>query len=117
MSSLTYSAIPGGGSPGQLFLNYTYVDHGMSPYTVLDTDAFLGCDTSTGTITILLPDSPTSGETYFIKDIAGQAFTSNITVTTVGGTDTIDGLTSQTMNTAFQCLDVLYNGSGQYLTF
>ena len=117
MSSLTYSTLSGGGSSGQLFLNYTYVDHGMSPYTVQATDAFLGCDTSTGTITILLPDAPTTGETYFIKDISGLAITNNITVTTVGGTDTIDALTSQTMNSAFECLDVLYNGSGQYLTF
>ena len=90
---------------------YTSVNHAASPYTALSTDNFISCDTSTGTITIKLPNAPVSSKVYTIKDRAGNAATSNITITTVGGIDTIDGSTTYTINTNFEAINVIFNGT------
>lgn len=104
------------GGSGILVLNYTFVDHSESPYTVLSTDSFIGVDSAAGTVTILLPNAPATGRVYIIKDIFGTAYAHNITLTTVGGTVQIDSLTSFTMNTAFESVQLLFNGT-EYLIF
>lgn len=121
-----YNITPTGGLPtefvvinadGQLgttassaLLTYTSVDNASSPYTVLAPDEFISVDASAGVVTILLPNSTTQGRVVVIKDRLGQAGTFNITVSTVGGSVTIDGSTSFVMNTAYQSIDVLFNG-------
>lgn len=104
------------GATGILILNYTYVDFAMSPYTTISTDSFIGVDSLGGAITILLPDAPTTGRVYVVKDIGGIADINNITISTVGGSVAIDGLTTSVMNTEFQSVQLLFNGT-EYLLF
>lgn len=105
--------ITGAGS-GTVTLNYTAVS--SSPYVVQATDDFLGVDTSTIAITIQLPDAPATGRTYVVKDATGNAITHNMTVTTVGGAVLIDGATSVIMNTNYESLQFLFNGTA-YLIY
>lgn len=94
-----------------IIAGYTAVNHAASPYIVLSTDYYLGCDVTAGVITINLPNAPTTSRTFVIKDRVGLAATSNITVTTVGGAVTIDGATSFVMNTAYQAIDLIFDGT------
>jgi hypothetical protein len=89
----------------------TPVTHGASPYTVLTTDQFLSCATSGGVITLLLPNAPVTGQVWTVKDASGAAATSNITVTTVGGAVTIDGVTSYVLNVNYQSISVIFDGA------
>jgi len=50
-------------------------------------------------------------QVFIIKDRTGSAAANNITVTTVGGAVNIDGATSFVMNTAYQSIQVIGNGS------
>jgi hypothetical protein len=103
----SFQAIPAA-SP---VLPVTYVNFAASPYTVLSGDVYLQVDVTGGPITINLPDSPATGRYYTIKDSVGLAATSNITVTTVSGTDTIDGVTSFVMNTGYQSINVIFDSA------
>ena len=96
-------------SSGVLPLAYTNVN--SSPYTVLTTDDYLSVDCSGGAITVRLPNAATSGKTFVVKDRTGSAATNNITVTTVGGAINIDGATTFVMNTAYQAISLIGNGS------
>jgi hypothetical protein len=98
-------------SGGASVLAITSVNHAASPYTVLPADQYLSCQTSTGTITILLPNAPTTGRVIHIKDSNGAAATSNISVTTVGGAVTIDGGTTFTMSNNYASIDVIFTGA------
>jgi hypothetical protein len=94
---------------GTTTLTYTLVN--TSPYVVLSTDEFLGVDCSGGAIQINLPNAPSTGRTYTIKDITGSAGTHNITVTTVGGAINIDAAVTYVMNNNYQSVNVLFNGT------
>lgn len=96
---------------GAVTYNYTSVNHAASPYTVLSTDYYIGADVTAGVISILLPNAPTTGRAFVVKDKAGLAATSNITVTTVGGAVNIDGATSFVMNTAYEAISLIFNGA------
>jgi hypothetical protein len=96
---------------GASILSITSVAHGASPYTVLSTDEFLACQSSGGVITIKLPNAPTTGRVIYIKDSTGAAATSNISVTTVGGTVTIDGQTTYTVSTNYESISVIFDGT------
>lgn len=89
--------------------NYTNVN--TSPYIVLVTDEYLSVDSSGGPISILLPNAATLTQVFTIKDRTGSAATNNITVTTVGGLVNIDGSSTFVMNTAYQAINVIGNGS------
>lgn len=104
------------GGGGILILNYTAVNNAMSPYTTISTDSFIGADTATGAITILLPNAPATGRVYIVKDVGGIADINNITISTVGGSVDIDGFTTSVMNTEFQAVQLLFNGT-EYLLF
>lgn len=98
-------------------LTITPVAFGDSPYTVIGTDEFLSVDSTGGAITILLPDAPTTGRVIYIKDATGTAVgASSMTVTTVSGSDFIDGSTSYSINTAYQSISVVFDGAN-YLVF
>lgn len=81
-----------------------------SPYVVLGTDYYLSVDTSVA-ITIQLPDAPTTGRTFVIKDATGNAAANNISVTTVGGVVNIDGAATYPMNVNYQSIQLLFNGT------
>ena len=89
--------------------NYTNVN--TSPYVVLITDEYLSVDSSGGPITVQLPNVAALSSVFIIKDRTGSAAINNITVTTVGGLVNIDGATSFVMNTAYQAINVIGNGS------
>jgi|SRR5579872_257514 len=97
---------------GTTIVNYTQVDHAMSPYTVLGTDQYLGCLATTGSITILLPNAPKVGTTFTIKDSDGGSASNPITVTTVGGVVTIDGATSFFIRNPYAAMNVIFNNVG-----
>lgn len=93
-------------------LDLTYTPVNTTPYVVLSTDQFLGVDCSGSPITIQLPNAPGVGRVVVIKDSTGSANSNAISVTTVGGAVTIDGVTTYTMNTQYAAISVLFDGSG-----
>jgi hypothetical protein len=96
---------------GASVVGITSVNHAASPYTVLTTDEFLKVDVSGGVVTIKLPNSTTTGRVITIKDATGNAATSNISVTTVGGSVTIDGQTTYTIATNYLSITVIFDGT------
>lgn len=83
-----------------------------TPYTVLLTDDFLLVDTLGigAPSTILLPDNPTTdGQTWTIKDYNGGAASNPITVTTVSGSDMIDGSTSFVISDNYEAITVVWD--------
>ena len=96
---------------GAQIASYTAVAFGASPYVVLSTDYYIGADVTGGAITLRLPNAPTTGRVFVVKDVVGLAATNNITVTTVGGAVNIDGATSFVMNTAYESVQLIFNGS------
>ncbi len=99
---------------GTSTLTYTLVN--TTPYVVLTTDEFLGVDTTAAPIQINLPNAPSTGRTFVIKDISGTAQTNNITVTTVGGVVLVDAAATYVMNTQYSSINVLFNGT-KYLVY
>lgn len=97
------------GASGTSTLNYTNVN--TSPYVVTATDTYLGVDSSGGAIQINLPNAPAIGRVFYIKDRTATADTNNITVTTVGGVVNIDGATTFVMNTEYESINVLFDGT------
>lgn len=93
------------------FFTYTLVTDADSPYTVLSGDYYLSVDSTAGAVTILLPDSSSTGRNFIIKDKAGTSATNNITITTVSGTTLIDGATSLIMQTNYQSINLIFDGS------
>jgi hypothetical protein len=96
---------------GADFLAYTQVTFAMSPYLVLSTDEYLGVNTSAGGVTILLPNAPSTGRVFYIKDRNGTSSTNTIGVTTVGGAVLIDAAATYTINTDYEAIQVIFNGS------
>jgi len=91
--------------------NYTAVNNAATPYTVLSADYYIGCDVTGGVISVLLPDSPSTGRVFVVKDVVGDSSTSNISVTSVSGVVTIDGATTYTMNLDYQSIQLIWNGA------
>jgi hypothetical protein len=91
--------------------NFNYTNVNTSPYVVTATDEYLSVDSSGGAITVQLPNAATLGRAYIIKDRTGSAAVHNITVTTVGGAVNIDGAVTFVMNTAYEAINVLGNGT------
>lgn len=96
---------------GALVLAYTDIDNTDSPYTVLTSDYVIGCDSTAAVITVNLPNAPATGSSWIIKDAAGQAAAFNITLTTPGGVVLIDSAATFVMNTAYQSVQVVFNGT------
>lgn len=95
-------------------INYTNVNHAASPYTVLATDQYISVDTSAGAVTLLFPNAPTAKRQWVIKDRLGNAGANNITITTVGGAVTIDGVTSYLINNNYGAVQMLANATTSY---
>jgi hypothetical protein len=104
------------GNEIQITLNKSFVIGFTSvtttPYVVLSTDNFLGVTTSALAITVELPNAPATGRIFIIKDSTGDSATNPITITTVGGSVDIDGGTSYTINTDYEAINVLFDGTG-----
>lgn len=104
----------GGGGGGFGLFRYRNVD--QASYNVAASDEFLGVTTSTQATAIQLPNTALTGQAFVIKDISGNASVHNITVSTVSGTTLIDGSTSLTINSDYESVQFMYNGSA-YLAF
>lgn len=89
----------------------TLLDNTDSTYTVLTTDYYMSCNVSAGILDIDLPNAPTTGSVWIVKDSGGDAATNNITVSTVGGVVTIDGATSRVISTNYESLQFIFNGT------
>lgn len=100
--------ISGSTSP---ILDYVSVVFPASPYTALVSNLFVSCDLTGGPITILLPNTPTVGEYWIVKDRLGLSNTNNITVTTVGGVVLLDGATTFVINLAYGSNQFIFNGT------
>jgi len=100
----------GGGGTSTLF-TITNIDNTDSPYTVTSSDQYLSCDVSLGVLTINFPNTTTTGRYFYVKDVGGDAATNNITVTTPGGVVLIDGATTFVMNTNYESIGLVWNGS------
>ena len=98
-------------SQAQIATNYKAIAHSDSIYTVVAADYYISCDSTAGVIVIDLPNAPTTNRLFVIKDRTGQSATNSITVTTVGGAVNIDGATSYTINTNFEAIQLLFNGT------
>jgi hypothetical protein len=90
---------------------YTSVNAAASPYTVTSTDNYISVDVTGGAVTLLLPNDPGASRTFTVKDRGGMAATNTITVTTVGGVVLLDGATSFVMNTDYEAINILFNGT------
>lgn len=85
-------------------------------YTVQTEDYIIGVTSTAAARTITLPNSGISaGHTYVIKDESGACATNNISVTVTGGTKTIDGVTTYTMNVNYGSITVYYNGTNYFI--
>lgn len=98
-------------------INYTSVNFGMSPYTVLTTDFYISVDSSGGAITLNFPNAPTFKQRWIVKDRTGHASLNNITISTPGLTVTIDGSTSYVLASNFSSVQLLANNSPAYEVF
>lgn len=90
---------------------FTYTNVNSSPYVVLPADQYLGVDCSGAPITIQLPNAPSTGRVFVIKDRTGSSATNTITVTTVGGVVLIDGAASRAMILNYSSLNLLFDGT------
>ena len=88
-----------------------YVSTSTSPYVALATDYYISVDSSGGAKTVQLPNAPSTGRIFTVKDKTGSAATHNITITTVGGVVTIDGATTNVFTTNFQSAQYIFNGT------
>jgi hypothetical protein len=91
----------------QFMTNRTVVT--TTPYAVLPTDYYLAVTTASLAITIDLPASPGTNRLIIIKDLSGNAAVNNITVTPAAGT--IDGLANYIINSNYQAIQLLYDGT------
>lgn len=95
-------------------VTYTNVTFAMSPYTVLTTDEYLSVDSSGGAVTLNFPNSPVAYQIWTVKDRTGSASVNNITLSTPGGSVTIDGQTSYTIRSNYAAVNVLANATPSY---
>jgi len=85
-------------------------------YSVALTDYYLGVDTTSNTVDLTLPaaSTATEGQTYIIKDEAGNAATNVITILR-SASDTIDGATSLEVDSAYAALSLYTDGSNWFI--
>lgn len=91
--------------------SYTYTNVNTSPYVVLTTDEYLSVDSSGGARILRFPNTPVLGKSFVVKDRTGTAATNNITITTVSGVTLIDGAATFVMNTAYESVNIIGNGT------
>lgn len=82
-------------------------------YTVTNTDTVVFADATSANVTITLPAaSGMAGYRFYIKRVDNSSHTVSIART---GTDTIDGMTSFTLDLQYTAFGVVSNGSAWYI--
>ncbi len=90
---------------------YTNVNFAASPYTVLTTDNYISVDSSGGAVVLRFPNAPTTYKKWYVKDRTGNASGNNISVTTVGGSVTIDGSTTYSLASNYSSIQLVFNAT------
>lgn len=94
-----------------LLLNYNSTNSGSSPYTAIPTDHYISVNTLGGPVTILLPNVPSIGRDFIVKDNSGSASTNNISIRTISGGVTIDGVTTYKLTANYESVQLIFNGT------
>jgi hypothetical protein len=68
-------------------------------------------DTTGGTVTINLPDQPSTDGMEVTVKLAVRPGSNNVTIARSGATDTIDGATSKTLDTLYQSISLKYDAA------
>jgi hypothetical protein len=103
------SGLPAWGSTSSGFATGTKTTN----YTISSTDTVIFADATSGNVTITLPAaSGLTGYRFYIKRIDSA---SNTVTVARSGSDTIDGLTSLTLDLQYTALAVVSNGSAWYI--
>jgi hypothetical protein len=103
------SGLPSWGTVNGTFTTGTQTTN----YTVTSTDTVVFADATGGNVTITLPAaSGVTGYRFYVKRIDGSANTVTIARS---GSDTIDGMTSFTLDLQYTAFGVVSNGSAWYI--
>lgn len=94
----------------QTILPITFITDMSSPYTVLSSDYFISVRSFNNPVTILLPNTTTTGRVIIIKDTDTSGVIS-IPISTPGGVVLIDGSTTYTMNVPLQSINLIWDGT------
>lgn len=78
-------------------------------YGILTTDEIVSIGTITGACTLQMPSSPTTGDTYVVKDANGLATTFAIVIQ--GNGNNIDNAATFTFSANYSVITLAYNGS------
>tara|TARA_Y100000004_G_scaffold196178_1_gene265368 strand:+ start:575 stop:1057 length:483 start_codon:yes stop_codon:yes gene_type:complete len=106
----TTVTISGGGSS---LLTTVTVNVFSSPYTVASNVDVVFVDANSGNITINLPSTATDGRVIRIVDQGASGLSYNTTVD--GNGSNINGLSSFTINSSYQALNVIGDGSDYFI--
>lgn len=89
----------------------TSISNSDSPYSISSNNYLIGCQTSTGAITVILPAaSGVTNQVFYIVDETGNAPTNNITISTTDS-ETINGDTSKIIAGQYTSLKIYSNGT------
>lgn len=101
-----------------LIRNYVFINDTDSPFTAVYTHSIIGCDTTSGPITINLPPANGTnigaGFVLTIKDESGTAGSNNITIDP-DGSELIDGSATAVMTINYSSLKIYSNGSNWFI--
>jgi len=85
--------------------------------TWISTNTELGLiNALTQSLTVYLPNDAPQGKTLFVKDAAGNSVRSTITLTTQGADTFEDGSLIQTLNSAYESIQLNYSANKWYIT-
>lgn len=90
----------------------TTIVNGDSPYTLSTATKTLFCDTTEGNITVNLPTAVNNNGKVF--EIIKTDVSVNVVTVTPGGSETINGLSTQSLSSQYDILKIVSNGSNWY---
>ena len=99
-TALTYTNLKS--VSGNYTVNSVPIHAGLNDYIIL-------CNSTSGLFIVTLPVSPSTGDTYIIKDAVGKAATNNIIIN--GGSINIDGSSETAIQANYGVIRIIYNGT------
>lgn len=89
------------------------INDGDSPYAILTTADIVEVDTTTGVVSITIPNTMEVDKVITITDVGGNCGTNAITVTPDAG-GTIDGITPWLLNRNYNSFTIKHLGSNNW---